>query len=58
MYRRRISADLPHQVTKAASEVNEKLPNVTPPVEKIPLSFAAVTTNGVNGTVKEVSVGA
>jgi hypothetical protein len=58
IFRHRIPADLSHQVTKAASEVNEKLPNVTPPVEKIPLSFAAVTTNGVNGAVKEVSVGA
>jgi len=54
----RIPTDLSHKVTKASSEVNEKLPNVTPPVEKIPLSFAAVTTNGVNGVAKEVSVGA
>lgn len=53
-----IPADLFRKVTKAASEVGEKHPNVTPPVEKIPLSFAAVTTNGVNGTAKEVSVGA
>ena len=58
MHHRRVPTDLFHKVTKAASEVNEKIPNVTPPVEKIPLSFAAVTTNGVNGAVKEVSVGA
>ena len=54
----RMPTKLSHKVTKASSEVNEKLPNVTPPVEKIPLSFAAVTTNGVNGVAKEVSVGA
>jgi len=46
------------KVTNASSEDNEKVTTVTPPVEKIPLSFAAVTTNGVNGTAKEVSVGA
>ena len=50
--------DLSSKVIKTPSEVNEKFPNVTPPVEKIPLSFAAVTTNGVNGAAKEVSVGA
>lgn len=44
--------------SKATTEANEKVSNVTPPVEKIPLSFAAVTTNGVNGAAKEVSVGA
>jgi hypothetical protein len=53
-----IPADLSQKVTKAASEPSEKHPNVTPPVEKVPLSFAAVTTNGVNGAAKEVSVGA
>jgi len=53
-----IPADLSQKVTQAGSEPNEKLPNVTPPVEKVPLSFAAVTTNGVSGTAKEVSVGA
>jgi len=58
IYHHRIPANLSRKVTKAPSEVNEKFPNVTPPVEKIPLSFAAVTTNGVNGAAKEVSVGA
>ena len=58
MYGHHIPADLSRKVTQAASELNEKLPNVTPPVEKVPLSFAAVTTNGVSGNAKEVSVGA
>ena len=56
--RHRTSADLSQKVIEATSEVNEKPPNVTPSAEKGPLSFAAVTTNGVNGTTKEVSVGA
>lgn len=44
--------------SKATSEASEKISNGSPSAEKNPLSFAAVTTNGVNGTAKEVSVGA